>query len=274
LPLTGPTEGSMIGPHAQPQVPRARAASTLVVRPTATVDTVEPIEALPFEASSPQTRFTIALAGCAVGALLQASFLVQAGEAGLRRLLALSYDGIAFHGNVVTAGFIHGSTLHFLGNLGFGLLLGYVLVGTHGLGAASAVWLVASMAGIAAEAVLSPGAIVLGASAGLYGLIGLWLRGELQRARRAALPRRAIFRALGVIVLLAPGALTPVTSSGGRVAVLAHLVGFAVGLFAGSAFPRWFDESDFEQGARKNRLAFGFASLITAAGLLAAFLAV
>ncbi|MEM7677975.1 MAG: rhomboid family intramembrane serine protease [Myxococcota bacterium] len=278
LPVINPTEGTMLGPHAVPTALttpglRGRSASTLTVRPTTAVD-LEPIEAPPFEASSPQTRFTVALAGCAIGALLQASFLMQVGEKELRRLLALSYDGTAFHGNIVTAGFIHGSTVHFLGNLGFGLLLGYVLVGTHGLGAAAAVWILASMLGIAAEAMLSPGAIVLGASAGLYGLIGLWLRGELQRARRAALPRRAIFRALGVIVLLAPGALTPVTSSGGRVAVLAHLVGFSVGLLAGSLFPRWLGAGDLERGGGKNRVAFGFASLITAAGLLAAFLAV
>ena len=258
----------------------------LEVRPTSRVpmpvrssvslddDDEGPLEVPPFESMGVQTRLILALGACTVGALTQASLLVTGSFQRIVRYLALSWDGVAFHGNVVMAGFVHGSPVHFLGNLAFGLLLGTVLIGTHGLGATAAVWLAASMAGIAAEAALSPGVSVLGASAGIYGLVGLWLRGELQRARRSVLPRRAVIRAFGVIVLLAPGAMTPFTSSGSRVAVLAHLVGFAVGLLAGVIFPRWLSDSDRLASGRRGGIAFAVSVAVTMAGMVTAFLAV
>lgn len=241
--------------------------------PLAEAEQDGPLETAPFIAMSGQSRITIALAACSIGAVLQAALVAQGGFEFVRRHLALSWDGHTFHGNAVTAGFVHGSAPHFLSNLVIGLLLGFVLLGTHGFGATAFVWLVASMLGIAAEAYLSPHAVVLGASAGIYGLVGLWLRGELRRASRAVLPRRARIKALGVIVLLAPGALTPFTSSGNRVAVLAHLVGFSVGLLAGSVFPRWLDEDDRSHSDGRNRWALGIAGAITISGMVMAFVA-
>ena len=233
-----------------------------------------PLELPPFETTSGQSRLTGALAACSLGALVQATLIATGRADDVRQKLALWFDGSSFHGNAVTAGLMHGSSVHFLSNLGFGLIFGYVLLGTHGLGATAAVWLTASILGTSVEALLSPGAAVLGASAGIYGLIGLWLRGELQRARRAVLPRRATIRALGIIILLAPGALTPITSSGSRVAVLAHLVGFAVGLLAGSFFPRWLDAEGRDRGMRRGRWAFLLSAMVMMGGLAAAFLAV
>ncbi len=238
-------------------------------------DPDEPIETPLYEASPVQTRLIVALAGCAMGAVLQASLLVGGGGLSeLRRFLALRWDGTTFAGNPITAGFVHNSTTHFFSNLAFGLVLGTVLLGTHGVGATALVWLCASVVGIVAEAYLSPNVFVLGASAGIYGLVGLWLRGELRRAGRAALPWRARIRAAGVILLLAPGALSPVSSSGSQVAVLAHLVGFGVGLMSGGLFPRWLDERDRERGERRGRWALGVSGVVTAIGMMAAFLAV
>ena len=244
------------------------------VRPVIHPDEEEgPLEAPPFEGASAQSRFVIALAGCTVGAVVQASLLAQGGFERVHRL-ALSWDGERFGGNVVAAGFLHGGTAHFLGNLAIGLLLGFVLVGTHGLGATAAVWLAASMLGIAAEAFLSPGAHVLGASAGIYGLVGLWVHGEWARAARAVLPGRIRWRVVGFMMLLAPVAMSPVTSSGSRVAVIAHLVGFFVGLLAGVFFPRWWGPEDHVRHSRRGRWAFVTAAAICAAGLASAFLAV
>ena len=279
-PATSTSSGAGTGFEIGSSVPsldvRPTARPPFSVPPTAEpIDEDEgPLEAPPFESTSAQTRFTIALAACSVGALLQVYFLSEGGFELVRRWLALSWDGTQFFGNVITAGLVHGSTLHFLGNLGFGLILGSVLIGTHGLGATAAVWLSASVLGITAEAYLSPRAVVLGASAGIYGLVGLWLRGELQRAGKAVLPRRSRIRALGVILLLAPGALTPITSSGSRVAVLAHLVGFLVGVFAGGFFTRWLGEEDRNRGARRGQLSLIFSTIVTVAGIAAAFLAV
>ena len=261
---------------SQPPTPMAADAGPMPAapaRPAVVLEDDGPLEAPPFETPNAQTRFTVALSACAFGALLQANFLTHGGFERIRAL-ALSWDGVRFDGNVVVAGFLHGSTIHFLGNLAFGLLLGTVLLGTHGLGATAAVWLAASTLGIAAEAYLSPGAVVLGASAGIYGLVGLWLNGEWRRAGQAVLPRRTRLRALGVILLLAPGALTPVTSSGGRVAVLAHLVGFLVGLFGGVIFPRWLAAEDRIGGESRGRWALGASAALTAAGVFGAFLAV
>ena len=177
--------GTRSGTPSLPSVAPQRAS--IEVRPTESVrsslltpaeDDDEILETPPYESMSAQGRFTVALGACAIGALLQAVLLVNGGFDTVRRVLALSWDGHAFQGNVVTAGLVHGSSLHFLGNLAFGLLLGFVLLGTHGVGATAMVWLTASMLGIAAEAYLSPGAVVLGASAGIYGLVGLWLRGN------------------------------------------------------------------------------------------------
>ena len=52
------------------------------------------------------------------------------------------------------------------------------------------------------------------------------------------LPRRERLRTLGVLLLLIPGALTPVSSTGSNVAVLAHVIGFVAGFLMGSVFHR------------------------------------
>lgn len=131
-----------------------------------------------------------------------------------------------------TAGLIHASWGHALGNAVFGAVLGFVLLGSHGFGATAAVWVAATVFGTAVEAWASPGALVLGASAGNYGLVGLWAGTQLRRPADV-LPHRKRLRVIGLLLLLVPGALTPFTASGARVAVWAHLVGFGLGAWIG-----------------------------------------
>lgn len=155
----------------------------------------------------------------------------------------------------VTAGFMHGSATHMTGNALFGVLMAVVLFGTHRMGATAFVWLVASVAGVLSEAAFTPGVFVIGASAGNYGLVGLWTAGQWERARASLLTRRETIRTLGVLLLLVPGALTPISSTGSRVAVLAHVAGYTVGLLLGGVFRRRLDPEGFERIGHRSRWA-------------------
>ena len=139
---------------------------------------------------------------------------------------------------LVTAGFVHFSFSHYFYNALFGLVMGVVLFGSHRVGATMATWLVTSILGIFGQLSSTEAALVAGASAGNYGLIGLWAKGQLQRSRLVMLPKRERLRTLGVLLLLVPGALTPVSSSGSNVAVLAHVIGFVGGFLMGGFFHR------------------------------------
>ncbi len=194
---------------------------------------------------------------------------------GLQRLLELIWDKdwvvsrlgarsplAAEPWRLVSAGFVHGDPSHFLSNGAFGLLIGVVLFGTHLIGATMGVWLLASMVGLGAEVYLSTGALVIGASAGNYGLLGLWARGQIQRAKVDLLPRREILRTLGFLLLLAPGALTPFSATGTRIAVFAHVMGFLVGFVAGGFFERRLLVTGLDRISRRSRWA-AVASVMT-----------
>ena len=112
-----------------------------------------------------------------------------------------------------------------------------------------------------------PNATVIGASAGNYGLVGLWACGQLQRARAAALPTRERLRTLGVLLLLLPGAFTPFSSTGSRIAVFAHALGFVGGFVLGPVFLRRLHDQDgarTDRLVRRSRWAGGFAVVLTA----------
>ena len=167
---------------------------------------------------------------------------------------------------LVTASFLHAGPAHFLSNAAFGLVFGVVLFGTHRVGAAALTWCLASVVGMSAELALSPEAVVVGASAGNYGLVGLWARGQFQRSRLAVLPRRERLKTLGVLLLLVPGALTPFSSTGTRIAVLAHVAGFLSGYLAGSVFRRRLLPEDLDQIDLRSRVAGLLALSLASAG--------
>ncbi|MBX2811667.1 MAG: rhomboid family intramembrane serine protease [Myxococcales bacterium] len=156
---------------------------------------------------------------------------------------------------LVTAGFLHGGAAHMVSNAALGLVFGVALFGTHGLGATALVWLLASIAGMGAEVLLSPDSIVIGSSAGNYGLVGLWASGQWQRSSATQLPKRERLKTLGILLLLLPGALAPFSYTGTRIAVFAHIVGFLGGVLAGLWFQRRLHTHDIQHIEVQSRKA-------------------
>lgn len=223
------------------------------------------------EASHDERRWwaALALVAIAAGLLIQIATDRWLGSRGAVQLFGASADAWPELHRWITAGFIHGSGAHAVGNAIFGLLIGWAVFQTHGVGAAAFVWLASSAIGMVAQTSLHPEAMVIGASAGNYGLVGLWARGQLERARRRALPRRETLRTIGVLLLLVPGAFTPFTSDGRPIAVAAHALGFCGGALAGFAFPRRLAPESTERTDRRSRAA-GWAAF---AAVLLAFAA-
>jgi len=168
----------------------------------------------------------------------------------------------------ITAGFIHGSSAHAIGNAIFGLLIGWAVFQTHGVGATACVWLLSSAVGIAAQTGLHPESLVIGASAGNYGLVGLWARGQWERSRTRVLPRRELLRTLGVLALLIPGAFTPFTSDGTPIAVAAHALGFGAGAMSGFMFPRRLSPQGVAPLEQRSRAAGWFTVTVVVVAFL------
>lgn len=212
-------------------------------------------------------RAILALSAIGFGAGLQRAIDALFGPRGAIQAFAASPDRLGEAWRYVTSGFMHFGIPHYLSNGAFGLLMGVVLFGTHGAGAAMMAWLVASVVGVGAEVVFSPQAAwIAGASAGNYGLVGLWAKGQVDRSRVDVLPTRERLRTMGVLLLLLPGALTPVTSSGSRVAVMAHAAGFVAGFLCGYVFERRVSPEDLSRIDRRSNLAQWVAiALVTGA---------
>lgn len=213
-------------------------------------------------------RLIIALVAIAFGLALQRGVELALGTRGAALALGASVEILEAPWRLVTAGFMHGSLGHMLSNATFGLMIGVVLFGTHRIGATCAVWVLTSMAGIGAELYMSPGSLVIGASAGNYGLVGLWAAGQLQRAKVVPLPRREVLRTIGILLLLVPGAFTPFSSSGTKIAVAAHGFGFLAGLVLGKVFRRRLDD-DHARRIDTVALGTGVAAVVFTVGATA-----
>ena len=84
------------------------------------------------------------------------------------------------------------------------------------------------------------------------------------------LPRRERLKTLGIVAMLIPGALTPITASGSRVAVMAHAMGFVVGFLAGYVFFRRIHPSTLDAIDRRSRVGLVVSvSLVGAAFAMA-----
>ena len=242
--------------------------------PPAEAPAPDPGERLaPVESALPDSgplmpRVLAAAAAVGVGTLVQRLLTGQLG----REVVMSSLGASTMHADewwrLITAGFMHFTAAHHLSNAAFGLVIGVVLFGTHRIGATAAAWLVASAAGMSAEMAASAGgALIAGASAGNYGLVGLWARGQIQRAEAAVLPQRERLRTLGVIVLLVPGALTPLSASGARVAVVAHAAGFVAGFVMGGVFRRRILSEGDTAIDRRSKIGLVLASLAVTVAL-------
>ena len=158
---------------------------------------------------------------------------------------------------VVTTGFVHGSALHLALNMWSLWSLGPWAFRAWGRGRALLCFGVSSVAGVLASIAWAEAPVVVGASAGVFGLAGgLWVsRGwgdEACRARVELISTKALGITLGVMIAL--GFLVPMIAQAG------HLGGLAVGIGLGAAFG----------GVGGSRPARAGAVLL-AVGMLAAF---
>lgn len=214
-----------------------------------------PLDVVLPEPSPLNARLSVAIGAVALGIAAQ-RLLETVWREDVRAALSARWDLLAVEPwRLITAGFIHGGPSHFISNAIFGVVIGVVLFGTHRIGATALVWLIASMVGMSAEALLSPEAWIVGASAGNYGLVGLWAHGQLQRSRVSTLPRRERIRTVGVLLLLVPGALTPFSSTGSKIAIMAHAAGFVAGFACGYPFVRRLVPGGFARIDRRSRAA-------------------
>jgi membrane associated rhomboid family serine protease len=247
----------------------APAPATAVIEEEEDIEETGPIEPpLPLAASPVNVRLLLALGAIGVGAVFQRVLESILGQGQVMARFAARSPIIEEPWRLITAGFLHGSPLHFVSNGILALLIGVVLFGTHLAGATALVWLLSSIAGLSAEAVLSPEALILGASAGNYGLVGLWANGQLGRAKVSFLPRRERLRTVGLLLLLVPGALTPFSSSGTRIAVAAHIFGFFTGFLLGYVFERRLLPSGFDRIRARSRPALIAALTMVGLGFL------
>ncbi|MEC9465601.1 MAG: rhomboid family intramembrane serine protease [Myxococcota bacterium] len=133
---------------------------------------------------------------------------------------------------LVTAGFLHGDLAHISGNAGFLLVFGWAAAERVGAGMMLLSFVVTSACGMAWSALLEPGISSVGASAGVFGLLGLSAgdgvtKGYLEAAWK---PR---IRAFGApVMLLAFTAFDPESN------VRAHVAGFVAGLLFGALLRR------------------------------------
>lgn len=224
------------------------------------------IRELPYRPPPLAGRLTAVIAVIAAVIALQLLLVAWVGAPRLRAEWAAQSPLIPHLWRLVTASFVHSGATHLLGNALFGAVIASALIGSHGAGASWLVWTLGSAVGISAELVLSPESQIVGASAGNYALLGLWVFGQLERAQHLTLSRRELLRTGGVVLLLLPGAITPITASGARVAVVAHLVGALAGFLAGRLLPRRVDTPDARSVALDRRCAVA-AACVTAWGL-------
>ena len=134
---------------------------------------------------------------------------------------------------VVTTGFVHGSALHLALNMWSLWSLGPWATRAWGNGRAILCFGVSSVAGVLASIAWAEAPVVVGASAGIFGLAGgLWVsRGwgdDACRARVELISTRGLGITLAVMIAL--GFLVPMIAQAG------HLGGLAVGLAVGAAF--------------------------------------
>ncbi len=137
---------------------------------------------------------------------------------------------------LITAATLHSDAAHAVGNAGFFLILGWAAAERFGVGMSTLVWLLTAVVGFVVTALLSDVVVSVGASGGLFGLLG-GAGGHAFRHRRtpgnSPMVRRERFRALGgTVLLLAFTAFSP------RANIHAHVGGFVAGIVAGVALPR------------------------------------
>ena len=182
-----------------------------------------------------QPAFAVA---CGLSAVLLAFFWVTGefawGEVWFRRG-ALVADRVAYGEwwRLVTAATLHVDIQHALSNATFFLVLGWAAAERLGIGVMLLIAVLTAVAGFGTSLTFSETTLTLGASGGLFGLLGVAGGHALRLAPlRDGSARRNRIRAIGAaIMLLAFTAFEP------RANIYAHVGGFVSGALAGLALP-------------------------------------
>ena len=134
----------------------------------------------------------------------------------------------------VTAATLHADLEHVLSNAGFMLVLGWAASERFGAGVASALWLATAVAGFVTSLLLSDAAVTVGASGGLFGLLGAAGGHGVRRRGRGEVSWRERVRVVGAaVLLLAFTAFSPEAN------IPAHLGGFVAGVALGVLASPW-----------------------------------
>ncbi len=134
---------------------------------------------------------------------------------------------------LVTAATLHADVEHALGNAAFVTVLGWASAERMGAGMMLATWLVTAVAGFGAALVFSDPGVTVGASGGVFGLLGA-AAAHAGRYRHVDLGLGWRHRLAGVaaaVLLLAFTAFSPQAN------IPAHVGGFVAGLALGAVLP-------------------------------------
>lgn len=132
---------------------------------------------------------------------------------------------------LITAGFLHGGIIHILMNSWVMLDLGAAVEETYGAARMGVIYIASTVAGFALSAWWSPSVPSIGASAGIFGLIGAMIAyGTLQRSAVGNMIRSHYMR--WAVYGLAIGLLGFRIDNGAHIGGLAG--GFAIAMIAGS----------------------------------------
>jgi membrane associated rhomboid family serine protease len=175
--------------------------------------------------------------GLGMAALTLVFFWISGGTAGA----SLWHDRGAFVATgisdgqwwrLVTASTLHADARHAVGNASFFVALGWAAAERVGVGVALLVWLVTAVCGYCVSLTLSDVQLSVGASGGLYGLLGAAAGHGLRHSAVGPLGRRRHMRVLGAAILL-----VAYTAFSPRANISAHLGGFLAGLACGVVSP-------------------------------------
>ncbi|MEK7705696.1 MAG: rhomboid family intramembrane serine protease [Myxococcota bacterium] len=134
---------------------------------------------------------------------------------------------------VVTAAMVHADLEHVASNALFVTLLGWAAAERVGVGIMPWVWLTTAVGGFLVSLTWGDASWTVGASGGLFGLLGVAGGHALRWRSRLAVGALARLRAFGsAVLLLAMTAFSP------RANLAAHLGGFVAGLLLGIIMPR------------------------------------
>jgi rhomboid protease GluP len=133
---------------------------------------------------------------------------------------------------LVTAATLHADAPHVAGNAGFLLVLGWASNERFGTGVTCALWLLTAVLGFVASLWWGEAGMTVGASGGLFGLLGASGGHAWRSIGKVEFPRRERLRAFGsAVALLAFTAFSPDSN------IPAHVGGFASGFVLGAILP-------------------------------------